>query len=76
MGTRGMQYIVAHEMIELCGIVFLTLGCYEHMVRYYEHLDFKRNQIHPTQHQYDTPLSMKGNLNVLANRLFDLEKSK
>ena len=73
-GKQMIRYAayIAHEMTEKCGIVFLTLDCYEHRVNFYEHLGFKRNQIQTNQRNYDSPISMRANLNALANRLFDL----
>ena len=62
-------------MTELCGIVFLTLDCYEHRVNFYEHLGFKRNQIQTAQRKYDSPISMRANINALANKLFDMKKN-
>ena len=75
IGKQLIRYAayVAHEMTENCGIAFLTLDCYEHRVSYYEHLGFKRNQIQTVQREYDSPISMRANLNALANRLFDLQ---
>ncbi|MCR4817776.1 MAG: GNAT family N-acetyltransferase [Fretibacterium sp.] len=75
IGKQLIRYAayVAHEMTENCGIAFLTLDCYEHRVSFYEHLGFKRNQIQITQRKYDSPISMRANLNALANRLFDLQ---
>lgn len=74
IGKKLIRFAVyiAHEMTKHCGIVFLTLDCYEHRVRFYEHLGFKRNQIQSVQRNYDSPISMRANLNALANRLFDL----
>ena len=74
IGKQMVRYAayIAHKMIQQCGIVFLTLDCYEHRVKFYEHLGFKRNQIQTTQRNYDSPISMRANLNALANRLFDL----
>ena len=74
-GKQMIRYAtyIAHEMTEKCGIVFITLDCYEHRVNFYEHLGFKRNQIQTSQRNYDSPISMRANLNALANRLFDLK---
>ena len=76
IGKQLIRYAVyiAHEMTELCGIVFLTLDCYEHRVNFYEHLGFKRNQIQIVQRKFDSPISMRANIYSLANRLFDLKK--
>ena len=57
-----------------CGIVFLTLDCYEHRVAFYEHLGFQRNQIQTFQREYDSPISMRANINALANRVFNSYK--
>lgn len=78
IGKQMIRYAtyIAHEMTEKCGIVFLTLDCYEHRVNFYEHLGFKRNQIQTNKRNYDSPISMRANLNLLAKRLFDLNKSQ
>ncbi len=74
IGKQMVRYAtyIAHTMTQQCGIVFLTLDCYKHRVKFYEHLGFKRNQIQTVQRNYDSPISMRANLNALANRLFDL----
>lgn len=77
IGKQLIRYAVyvAHEMTELCGIVFLTLDCYEHRVNFYEHLGFKRNQIQTVQRKFDSPISMRANIYSLANRFFDIKKN-
>lgn len=62
----------AYNMRQRCGVVFLTLDCYEHRVPFYEHFGFKRNQIQTSQREYDSPVSMRANLNELADRLYDM----
>ena len=73
IGKQMIRYALymAHVMTAYCGLAFLTLDCYEHRVAFYEHLGFKRNQLQATQREYDSPISMRANLNALAKRLFD-----
>ena len=77
IGKQLVRYAVyiAREMTELCGIVFITLNYYEHRANFYEHLGFKRNQIQTLQRQFDSHISMRANINALANRLFDLKNN-
>lgn len=65
----------ADDMTQYCGIVFLTLDCYEHRVPFYEHLGFKRNQIQTYQREYDSPISMRANIDTLVRRMFNLNDS-
>ncbi len=63
----------ADDMTEYCGVVFLTLDCYEHRVSFYEHLGFQRNQIQTSQRDYDSPISMRANIDKLMKRMSELD---
>ena len=53
----------AHKISDICGIVFITLDCYEHRVpfyeHFYEHFGFMRNQLQSQKKPFDNPISMR-----------------
>ena len=75
IGKKMIRFALntADDIAERCGVVFLTLDCYEHRVSFYEHLGFKRNQIQTSQREYDSPISMRANIDKLIKRLSELD---
>ncbi len=50
---------IANKVQSICGLVFLTLDCYEHRLSFYEKNGFVKNSIQPIQLPYDSPISMR-----------------
>ena len=75
IGKKMIRFALntADDIAERCGVVFLTLDCYEHRVSFYEHLGCKRNQIQTSQREYDSPISMRANIDKLIKRLSELD---
>ena len=61
IGKEALQFaIYVSQMVrEYSGVVFITLDCYEHRVKYYEHFGFERNLFQPIVRDYDLPISMR-----------------
>ena len=47
------------KIMEMSGLAFLTLDCYEHRVSFYESVGFVKNLVQPIRLPYDTPISMR-----------------
>ena len=75
IGKKMIRFALntADDIAERCGVVFLTLDCYEHRVSFYEHLGFQRNQIQTSQRDYDSPISMRANIDKLMKRMSELD---
>ena len=54
-----------------CGIVFITLDCYEHRLSFYESIGFSKNLIQPNQREYDSPISMRLGLDNYLQKIAD-----
>ena len=61
MGSEALQFAiyVSQAVRDFSGVVFLTLDCYEHRAKYYEHFGFQRNLYQPVILDYDSPVSMR-----------------
>lgn len=65
IGKLLVQFAAQAAMImrKISGIAFLTLDCYEHRLSFYESLGFVKNTIQPIVLPYDTPISMRLEIN-------------
>ena len=70
-GRELIEYAtyIATKISESCGVVFLTLDCYEHRKDFYSHMGFKENIVQPIKLKYDSPISMRINLIDLQERI-------
>lgn len=75
LGKEAIQYaiVVSQQVMELSGVVFLTLDCYEHRLSYYENFGFEKNLIQPIELPYDSPISMRLWINEYLQNYNDAE---
>ncbi len=60
---------MGRKIREISGLTFITLDCYEHRISFYESIGFVRNQIQPIVLPYDSPISMRLNLDTYLERI-------
>ncbi len=77
-GRELIEYAayIATNVSESCGVVFLTLDCYEHRKDFYLHMGFKENIVQPNTRKYDSPISMRINLIDLQERIAEHNTKK
>lgn len=61
----------AVQIREKSGVAFVTLDCYSHRQEFYEHIGFIKNVIQPEQRNYDTPISMRINIDTYLEKYDD-----
>ncbi len=73
---RGIGKMLIHfaayigkKIREVCGLTFLTLDCYEHRISFYETIGFVRNQVQTVALAYDSPISMRMELDMYLEKM-------
>lgn len=59
------------EMRKYCGVAFMTLDCYEHRESFYIKNGFTENKIQPIELEYDSPISMRVNLDEYITNIIN-----
>lgn len=62
------------EMRKYCGVLFLTLDCYEHRLSFYSQHGFAENVIQPVKLSFDSPISIRISLDDYLERIADSPK--
>ena len=62
------------EMRKYCGVLFLTLDCYEDRLSFYRQHGFVENVIQPVKLSFDSPIGMRISLDDYLERIADSPK--
>jgi predicted GNAT family N-acyltransferase len=71
LGKSLIQFsaYIGNEIRKICGLVFITLDCYEHRISFYESIGFIKNLVQPINLPYDSPISMRLVLETYLNTI-------